>query len=108
MSSELIQPGVNIVSSAELLEDGQEMEQLSVIHVIKPWHHGNLSNSRKRTNTQHFSTKWRFTDRIRLQNAYHPLPEFETKVKLCLEMGSDNLLGISVSYYTTTQVNIRI
>lgn len=36
MSTELVQPGVNIISLTKFFEHRQKVEQLSVVHVVKP------------------------------------------------------------------------
>lgn len=42
MSTELVQPGVNVIGFAQFFKHRKEVEQLGVIHVIKPRYHRNL------------------------------------------------------------------
>lgn len=46
MSTQLVQPGVDILRSTQLLKHRQEVEQLGIVHVVKPRQHRNLQRTR--------------------------------------------------------------
>lgn len=45
MSTKLVQPGVNIISLTKFFEHRQKVEQLGVVHVVKPRHHRDLPDT---------------------------------------------------------------
>lgn len=45
MSTKLVQPGVNIISLTKFFEHRQKVEQLGVVHVVKPRHHRDLTET---------------------------------------------------------------
>lgn len=56
MSTKLVQPGVNIISLAKFFKHRQKVEQLGVVHVVKPWHHGNLERQTPQIKSQRQKT----------------------------------------------------
>lgn len=49
LSSELVQPGVDIIGAAQIFKQRQQVKELRVVHIIKPRNHRNL---KERTGTE--------------------------------------------------------
>lgn len=47
MSPELVQPGVNVIGFAQFFKHRQKVEQLGVVHVVKPRYHRNLKQTER-------------------------------------------------------------
>lgn len=82
MSTKLVQPGVNIISLTKFFEHRQKVEQLGVVHVVKPRHHRDLPDTDCHSQTIGFDASLNKTYKHKTYNLHLAVMhiQFQSKV----------------------------